>query len=288
MPLPNRGARHYTTVLSPQIATRLRVASSFPPPSTIFILFSLCSYPSLLFAFPLHRHFLSSVFIFGRTVSASLAFVTCHLRFLERHLHFRYACPRVSLGRSSMISSPECPDAPRLCFGCLSYGNIGIPSGRFLCPSHQTSTSSPAGRWLLLGDEASAPLLIDCDSRYWGSSATYTRAGPDPHLAMRRASKVRDLCNVVLCDERRRSDVESHAGLMFQIAAGGRPHLALQRGNRLDYGASRPSALREVVIPYQTSTYVLRWDRRIYAMRFGPRPAEADPTLQSWASGEWA
>lgn len=88
-----RVASHYTTDPSPLIATHPRAANSSSPPFTVFVLFVLFSYPSLLFAFPRRRHLLLSVYFFVCTVLASPAFIPCHLSPRMRQLHFLCARP---------------------------------------------------------------------------------------------------------------------------------------------------------------------------------------------------
>lgn len=115
-----------------------------------------------------------------------------------------------------------------------------------------------------------------------------TRARLDPHLAMTVPFDVRDFCNAMVWDEHWKSDTESHVGPMFQIAAGGLPHLASRPRSSLDRSASQTSAFCELVIPFLTATYLLRQNRFIEGTRSASISLEANPSLRIFVGRETA
>lgn len=91
----------------------------------------LCSHPFLLLALSCRCYFIPSVFVSGRAVSVSPALLPCDLRSRVRHLYSFTPAPTVSLVSSSISSSPERPDAPRLGSARHSHIEIRVPSAAF-------------------------------------------------------------------------------------------------------------------------------------------------------------
>lgn len=196
--------------------------------------------------------------------------------------------PSVSLGRSSMPSSLERPDALRSGSASHLYRDAGVPSAKFPFPA--TGSLTPVAQIAVsyLAMESRHLPLAAAASATAGPTASHTRSRTDSYAAMTGPSDLRDSCKALFWSERLRSDIDSHVGRMFHTAAEGSPHLTPQPLSNLDCRASGPIAFREMAVQFRMDTYLLRRDRFIEAMGFASIQARVDHSLKNSVGRERA
>lgn len=152
-----------------------------------------------------------------------------------------------------------------------------------------------AGLSLILGVTAPYPtmepphlLLLNTAPVTAGTTTLQTRVRPDRQLAATRPPDVRRSCISVPWSKRRRSDIGSYVGPMFQTVAGDLPHLVQRTGRSLDYCALSPSAFCKVTIQRRMDSSLFRLNFFIEAARFASIPARTDKFLQNFAGLEEA
>lgn len=115
-----------------------------------------------------------------------------------------------------MSSNPKRPDGPRSGSACHPYGDVGAASATFPVPATVSLPPIPPVAVSYPKMELQHLPLPSVTPVTTGTTISHPRVRPDPYLEIARPLDVRDFCNVVDWDERRRSGIESHAGSVFQ------------------------------------------------------------------------
>lgn len=164
----------------------------------------------------------------GTRVPFSLPLSPFHVISSSRHTISLFSTPALSvlLGKSSLLSSPRRPDAPRSGSAYHLYGDAGVSFAAFPVPAIESLSPVLRVAFYFTAAEARHLPLSTAAPITGDPSAPHTPARPDPCAAMTRPSNVRDSCTTVVCDECRRLKIRSDVESMSQAAAGEPSHLA--------------------------------------------------------------
>lgn len=140
-----------------------------------------------------------------------------------------------------MPLSPKRREAPRSGFGRNPDGEVGGFSSTFSVPdtvrlptAPRAASSYPTTEPQYLTSSTATPVTTS-------NALRQAQARSNFYLAVTRPPGVQDSCNGEVWGDRRKTDIRSPVGSIFQIAARGLRHLAARFGGSLDQRSSRPS-----------------------------------------------